>query len=69
MYLVTWTIEVDADDAHDAAAQALEIQRDHESTACVFIAQEMIPGEGDDDDSLGHDQTVDLLDVGRDDND
>jgi hypothetical protein len=35
-YRVTWTIDVDADGPREAAAKALEIQRDTESTATVF---------------------------------
>jgi hypothetical protein len=35
-YRVVWTIDVDADSAKEAAAKALEIQRDKESTATVF---------------------------------
>ena len=40
-YHVTWEIEVDADDTHDAAQKALEIQRDEDSTAVVFDVQEV----------------------------
>lgn len=32
-YLVTWAIEVDADNPRDAARQALEIQRDQHRVA------------------------------------
>jgi hypothetical protein len=39
-YKVTWTIELDAKSASDAAKQALEIQRDRESIATVFDVQE-----------------------------
>ncbi len=35
-YLVTWRIDIDADSPEEAAAQALTIQRDIESTAAVF---------------------------------
>lgn len=35
-YTVSWVIEVDADNAVDAAKEALLIQRDPESTALVF---------------------------------
>ena len=35
-YFVTWEIEVDAESHKDAARQALEIQRDPQSTAVVF---------------------------------
>ena len=35
-YLVTWEIELDADDPRQAAADALRIQRDGESIATVF---------------------------------
>ncbi len=35
-FLVTWTIEIDADSAEAAAKEALEIHRDPESIATVF---------------------------------
>lgn len=35
-YRVTWEIEVEASSHRDAAAQALAIQRDPESSAVVF---------------------------------
>jgi hypothetical protein len=35
-YRVYWTIDVDAENPHDAAEQALEIQRDQESLATIF---------------------------------
>lgn len=35
-YLVTWSIDIEADTPREAAVQALMIQRDPESTACVF---------------------------------
>src|SRR6266511_245878 len=35
-YRVTWTIDVQAEDAFDAAQQALRIQRDRQSTATIF---------------------------------
>ena len=35
-YLVTWTIECDADSPKQAAEQALEIQRDSYSEATYF---------------------------------
>lgn len=36
-YTVTWTIDVDAESARDAALLAREIQRDQSSTANVFV--------------------------------
>jgi len=35
-YLVVWSIDIDADDPEEAAAQALICQRDNQSTAVVF---------------------------------
>lgn len=35
-YRVEWVIELDAESPEEAAAQALEIQRDPESIATVF---------------------------------
>ena len=35
-YLVSWYIHVDAEDPHDAAKQALGMQRDPESIATIF---------------------------------
>ncbi len=35
-YLVTWEIEIDAESPRQAAARALKIQRDPESTALEF---------------------------------
>lgn len=35
-YLVTWSIDIDADSPEDAAAQALEIHRDPDSIATIF---------------------------------
>lgn len=39
-YRVIWEIEVDADSFLNAAQQALEIQRDPDSTALVFMVTE-----------------------------
>lgn len=39
-YLVTWKIDIEADNAEEAAAQALICQRDPESTATVFEVAE-----------------------------
>ena len=39
-YLVTWSINIDAESEQDAAEQALAIQRDPASTAIVFEVQE-----------------------------
>jgi hypothetical protein len=36
-YEVTWTINILAETAEDAAREALKIQRDSESTALCFI--------------------------------
>lgn len=41
-YVVTWTIDIEADTPVEAARAALEIQRDPESTAMVFS----ISGDG-----------------------
>lgn len=35
-YVVTWTVDIEADSAREAAQQALDIQRDPLSTAVVF---------------------------------
>jgi len=35
-YYVEWSIEIDADTKEEAAAKALQIQRDPSSTATVF---------------------------------
>lgn len=35
-YRVTWQIDIDADSPEEAAARALIVQRDAESTALVF---------------------------------
>jgi hypothetical protein len=39
-YLVTWTIDIEADSPREAAVAALRIQRDPESIATVFKVQE-----------------------------
>lgn len=39
-YRVTWQIDIDADSPEDAARQALDIQRDHESLATFFDVRE-----------------------------
>ena len=44
-YQVVWKIEIDADNATEAAARALIIQRDPESTATVFEVSERHKGE------------------------
>lgn len=44
LYRVEWSINIEAETAKDAARQALEIQRDHLSTATVF---EVIPTDSD----------------------
>ena len=46
-YLVTWTIDIEADAPEEAAAQALIIQRDNDpaNTATVFSVQEHGSGE------------------------
>ena len=38
-YKITWTIELDAESAADAAYKAQLIQQDPESTATVFIVK------------------------------
>jgi hypothetical protein len=56
-YLVTWTINIEAEDEAHAAQQALAIQRDPESIATVFEVREM-----DHDDVDRHrDVTIDLV--------
>jgi hypothetical protein len=42
-YQVTWVVDVDADNPQDAAAKALEMQRDPSSTALVFEVGEILP--------------------------
>ena len=44
-YIVVWKIEIDADDAQEAAAWARIVQRDPESTATVFEVSERDDGE------------------------
>jgi hypothetical protein len=36
LYRVEWNIDIEADTPEDAAKQAIEIHRDHESTATIF---------------------------------
>lgn len=38
-YLVDWSISIDAENPTEAAAQALEMQRDPESIATVFTVR------------------------------
>lgn len=40
-YLVTWQINIEADDPEDAAIEAQRIQRNPESTATCFDVQEV----------------------------
>lgn len=40
-YLVTWVIEIDAEDPTDAANKALEIQRDTQSLATDFLVKDI----------------------------
>lgn len=42
-YLVTWTIDIEADSPKDAAEQALAIHRNPESIAPVFDVKPQIP--------------------------
>ena len=44
-YLVTWEIDIEADSDEEAAAKALEIQRDPESTATFFRVTHRNSGE------------------------
>lgn len=44
-YLVTWEIDIEADSDEEAAAKALEIQRDPESTATFFWVKHVNSGE------------------------
>lgn len=46
-YLVTWTIEIEADSPKDAAEQALAIHRNPESIAAVFDVKPQIPHKVD----------------------
>lgn len=39
-FLVTWQIDIDAADPVEAAQRALEIQRDEESIATVFVVHQ-----------------------------
>ena len=59
LYRVTWTIEVAANDAQDAADTALAVQRDRFSDAVVFEVQECIDGDTN---NLGAVEVVDLID-------
>lgn len=44
-YEVAWTIDIYADDPDEAAAKALEIQRDPESIATVFEVHDTVSDE------------------------
>lgn len=44
-YLITWTVEIDAESFEDAALQALGIQRDPLSIATCFKVQSLVTGE------------------------
>ena len=44
-YQVTWTLTVDAESPKAAAEHALEIQRDPESIATVFVVSDTATGE------------------------
>lgn len=44
-YLVTWVIEIDADDPRQAAAMAKEIQEDPDSTATIFNVKDKKTGK------------------------
>jgi hypothetical protein len=44
-YLVTWEIDIYADSDEEAAAKALEIQRDVNSTATFFRVRHVNSGE------------------------
>jgi hypothetical protein len=44
-FLVTWAIDLEAEDAMDAAAQALDMQRDPDSIANVFEVVDQATGE------------------------
>jgi hypothetical protein len=41
-YVVTWTIDIEADDPVSAAQEALNIQRDRNSSATVFVVSAQI---------------------------
>lgn len=44
-YEVAWTIDIYADDPEEAAAKALEVQRDPESIATVFEVHDAESGD------------------------
>jgi hypothetical protein len=44
-YLVTWAIDIEADDPIEAAAMALAVHRDPESTATHFVVLDKAAGE------------------------
>lgn len=44
-YLVTWEIDIDANSPTAAAIKALEIQRNHLSTATYFTVKDMDTNE------------------------
>ncbi len=45
-YRVKWEIDIEADTAQEAAQQALDIQRDAESTATVFHVDRWLDNNG-----------------------
>jgi hypothetical protein len=53
LYRVSWEIDVEAEDPMEAAQQALDIQRDPDSTATVFRVRHSVSKEA---------STIDLLD-------
>lgn len=52
-YLVSWEIDIDADTAHEAARQAHEIVRRHDTTANVYKVIDL--------DQSGDETIVDLM--------
>jgi len=56
--LVSWEIDIDAENPMDAALKALEIQRNSESIATVFRVH--VPSDSENDRSPGKWFTVDI---------
>lgn len=59
-YVVSWTIDIDAESPREAAQDALRIQRDAASTATVFCVREVIERRGVTTSIVGPTSEIDL---------